>query len=138
MPISVHHLWPIAIAAPSLGPIAIAPGRAVAEPVTYDFTVTVSAGALEGQSFRGSFSYDDDAIEGVGTETLDSGDGLEVRMDFRGNDYRETDDVRYPDYPQLRFADGEIEQLDFWAEPTEPQVWWTLPGWTVELERRES
>lgn len=107
-----------------------------AAPVTYDFTVVVTQGSLAGNTFSGSFTYDDEMVEGVGTETLGVEDGLTVEMDFLGENYTETADTDYPEFPQLVFEAGEIQRLDFWIEPGQRAVWWGLPGWEIELSPR--
>ncbi len=108
-----------------------------AEPVTYDFTVVVTQGSLVGNTFNGSFTYDDAILNGMGTEAIQVSDGLKVNMNFFGQDYSETADINYPEFPQLIFEDGEIQQLDFWVEPGKRAVWWGLPGWEIELSPRE-
>ena len=108
-----------------------------AKPVTYDFTVVVNTGSLSGQSFDGSFTYDDELLTGQGTEEIDVKKGLSVNMNFLGKVYNETDDTGYPEYPKLMIQDGEIQTLDFWVEPIERIVWWGLPGWNVEFSRRD-
>lgn len=112
----------------------VSPG--FAEPVTYDYFVTVSQGPLAGNSFSGSFTYDDSILTGTGEETIGVEGGLTVHSTFFDFDYRETDDINYPNYPTLTFENGEIKRLDFWVEEGERIVWWDLPGWDVELSRR--
>ena len=107
-----------------------------AAPITYDFTVVVTEGSLAGNTFNGSFTYDDTMVEGVGTETLGVEDGLKVNMNFLGENYTETADIDYPQFPQLVFEAGEIQRLDFWIEPGKRAVWWGLPGWEIELSPR--
>ena len=107
-----------------------------AMPVTYDFTVVVTEGSLAGNTFKGSFSYDDEVLSGVGTEEIGIADGLTVNMTFFGQDYTETADRNYPAFPKLIFEDGKIQRLDFWIESGERQVWWGLPGWKIELSPR--
>ena len=108
-----------------------------AKPVTYDFTVVVNQGSLNGTSFDGSFTYDDELISGVGTEEIDVKKGLSVNMNFLGEKFSEADDTSYPEYPKLTIQDGEIQTLDFWVEPIKRIVWWGLPGWNVEFSRRD-
>ncbi|MGB3401468.1 MAG: hypothetical protein WBA77_02120 [Microcoleaceae cyanobacterium] len=107
-----------------------------AAPVTYDFTVVVTEGSLSGNTFSGSFSYDDAMIEGVGTETVGVEEGLKVNMNFLGEDYTETADIDYPKFPRVIFEAGEIQRLDYWIEPGERGIWWGLPGWEIELSPR--
>lgn len=123
----------IAIACVSL------PVEAIAGPVTYDFTVTVTEGKLAGISFGGSFTYDDDAVSERGMTAIAVEDGLTVDMTFFDRPFTAKDDIDYPEFPQLFFEDGEVQKLEFWVEPGEERgSWWDLPGWNVDLERRES
>ena len=109
---------------------------AEATPVTYDFTVVVTQGTLAGNTFSGSFTYDDADLKGVGKETIEVEDGLKVNMNFLGEDYTETADIDYPKFPQLIFEAGEIQRLDYWIEPGKRGIWWGLPGWEIELSPR--
>ena len=109
-----------------------------AKPITYDFTVEVSEGSLAGNTYQGSFSYDDEKLSGVGKEEIGVIDGLTVKMNFFGKDYTEEDDRDYPAFPKLVFEDGKVQQLDFWIESNERRVWWGTPGWEVELSPRSS
>ncbi|MEG4483960.1 hypothetical protein [Microcoleus sp. D2_18a_B4] len=107
--------------------------QAYAVPVTYDFTITVTKGGLAGNSFNGSFSYDDAKLKGKGVEELGITDGLTTCLNYLGRTYRETDDTSYPNFPTLRFEEGKITQLDFWIQPNQRVNWWNLPGWEVKL-----
>lgn len=107
--------------------------QAYAVPVTYDFTITVTKGGLAGNSFNGSFSYDDAKVKGKGVEKLGITEGLTTCLNYLGRTYRETDDTSYPNFPTLRFEDGKITQLDFWIQPNQRVNWWNLPGWEVKL-----
>lgn len=113
--------------------IGVQVSPAWAEIQTYDFTVNVTQGALAGQTYSGSFRFDDSSLIGSGDETLTVEDGLTVQMNFFGRDYTEIDDADYPAFPQLQFEDGEIHRLDFWIESGERVIWWDLPGWEVHL-----
>jgi hypothetical protein len=116
--------------------VAIELPQVQAAPVIYDFTVVVTQGSLAGNTFSGSFSYDDALLENVGTETLGVEEGLTVEMNFLGEDYTETADIDYPKFPQVIFEAGEIQRLDYWIEPGERGIWWGLPGWEIELSPR--
>lgn len=122
----------VAISTAILAAVAVAT-QAGAVPVTYDFTVTVTKGGLTGNSFNGSFSYDDAKLKGKGVEELGIADGLKTCMNYLGRTYHETDDTSYPTFPKLRFEDGNIVQLNFWIEPNRRVNWWKLPGWEVKL-----
>ncbi|MEG4517299.1 MULTISPECIES: hypothetical protein [unclassified Microcoleus] len=122
----------VAIATTLLSTVVTAT-QAYAVPVTYDFTITVTKGGLAGNSFNGSFSYDDAKLKGKGVEELGISDGLRACLNYLGRTYRETDDTSYPNFPTLRFEDGKIVQLNFWIQPNQRVNWWKLPGWEVKL-----
>ncbi|MEG4456109.1 hypothetical protein [Microcoleus sp. N9_A1] len=122
----------VAIATTLLSTVVTAT-QAYAVPVTYDFTITVSKGGLAGNSFNGSFTYDDAKLKGKGVEELGIDEGLMTCMNYLGRTYRETDDTSYPTFPKLRFEDGKIVQLNFWIQPNQRVNWWNLPGWEVKL-----
>jgi hypothetical protein len=66
---AVLNLYPkfsVAIATIALGATAIATSQAQSSIVTYDFTVNVTQGSLAGQSYSGTFSYDDSTLKGTG------------------------------------------------------------------------
>jgi hypothetical protein len=107
--------------------------QAYAVPVTYDFTITVTKGGLAGNSFNGSFSYDDAKLKGKGVEELGITEGLTTCLNYLGRTYRETDDTSYPTFPTLRFEEGKITQLNFWIQQNKRVNWWNLPGWEVKL-----
>ncbi len=108
---------------------------AQALPVTYDITITVTDGSLKGNTFTGSFTYDDEKLTYSGQESLSPKDGISATMNFLGKDYNATDDADYPDYPQLIFQDGAFERLEFWVESDTRGSWWDTPGWNIELSR---
>ena len=107
--------------------------QAYAVPVTYDFTVTVTKGRLAGNSFNGSFSYDDAKLKGTGVEELGIAEGLTTCINYLGRTYRETDDTSYPTFPTLTFEDGKIAKLNFWIQPNQRVNWWNSNGWEVKL-----
>ncbi|MEG4939971.1 hypothetical protein [Microcoleus sp. F4-D5] len=122
----------VAIATTLLSTVVTAT-QAYAVRVTYDFTITVTKGGLAGNTFNGSFSYDDAKLKGTGVEELGITDGLTTCLNYLGRTYRETDDTSYPNFPTLKFEDGKIAQLDFWIQPNQRVNWWKLPGWEVKL-----
>jgi len=122
----------VAIATTLLSTVVTAT-QAYAVPVTYDFTITVTKGGLAGNTFNGSFSYDDAKLKGKGVEELGITEGLTTCLNYLGRTYRETDDTSYPTFPTLRFEDGKITQLNFWIQPNQRVNWWNLPGWEVKL-----
>jgi hypothetical protein len=116
--------------------IVISPAQAI--PVTYDFTVNVNKGSLAGQSYSGTFSYDDAKVKGTDIEEVGVKQGLTVSMNYFGRTYRETDDSSYPTFPKLIFENGKLKQLDFWVQPQKRVVWWNAPGWQVKTSLRET
>jgi hypothetical protein len=122
----------VAIATTLLSTVVTAT-QACAVPVTYDYTITVTKGGLAGNSFNGSFTYDDANLKGKGVEELGIDEGLTTCINYLGRTYRETDDTSYPTFPKLRFEDGKIAQLNFWIQPNQRVNWWNLPGWEVKL-----
>ncbi|MGK7911136.1 MAG: hypothetical protein AB4050_06575 [Synechococcus sp.] len=128
-----RHFTVFALAAYALLPIA----PVQAAPVSYRFTVEVTEGSLAGNTFEGMFSFDDDAVSGEGEEVLQVEDGLSVSMTMLGETIIESQDVDYPDYPQLTLMNGDVERLEFWAESEERGSWWDLPGWEITVERLE-
>ena len=132
--VSVQAISKLSVAiATTLVSTVVTATQAYAVPVTYDFTVTVTQGGLAGNSFNGSFSYDDAKLKGKGVEELGIDEGLTTCMNYLGRTYRETDDTSYPTFPKLRFEDGKIVQLNFWIQPNQRVNWWNLPGWEVKL-----
>lgn len=144
------YLFPkfsVAIATVAFGAAAIlanakpstnAISQAQASIITYDFTVNVAQGSLAGQSYSGTFSYDDSTLKGTGVEKLGVDQGLKVCMNYFGRNYTEASDRDYPKFPTLVLENGEVKHLDFWVQPQKRVVWWNLPGWEVNLSRRQA
>lgn len=135
----MHNLIPkfsIVFAAVAFNNAVLTIGSAQASIVTYDFTVNVTQGALVGQSYKGTFSYDDATLKGTGIETLGVDQKLSVCMNYFGRNYTEVNDTSYPEFPKLMFKDGAITQLDFWIQPNQRLNWWNLPGWDINLSKR--
>ena len=122
----------------SLGLNMISPSLIWAKPVTYDFTVNVVKGSLEGNVYNGFFSYDDEELTGKGKETINAQKGLKVCMNFFNQMHSETKDVDYPEYPVLTLKEGKPEILDFWMESPQRSIWWNQNGWEVEISQREN
>lgn len=108
-----------------------------AKPVIYDFTVNVVEGSLKGRTFNGFFSYDDEQLTGEEMEIIGVKDGLKVCMNFMQQIQNETNDVDYPQFPQLTLKQGKPETLDFWVEPSYRRLWWNQNGWQVTLSPRQ-
>lgn len=126
----------IAFAAVALNNAVLTTSPAQASVVTYDFTVNVTQGPLAGQSYSGTFRYDDSTLEETGVETLGVNQELSVCMNYFGRNYTAVDDTSYPAFPKLIFEDGTITQLDFWIQPNQRVNWWNLPGWEINLSER--
>lgn len=64
------------------------PAQALSNP--FNFDVNVNSGALNGNTYSGSFSYDDATLTGSGSEsvTVDS-----LNFTFEGTPYTEADDI---------------------------------------------
>ena len=136
--LNLYPKFSVAIATIALGATAIATSQAQASIVTYDFTVNVTQGSLAGQSYSGTFSYDDSTLKRTGVEKLGVEQGLTVCMNYFGRNYTEASDRDYPRFPTLVFENGKINELDFWVQPQNRVVWWNLPGWEVNLSRRQA
>ena len=76
--------------------------------ITYDFTVTPDVGPLLGESYSGSFTFDDSALIGFDAEfiTVDS-----LSFSFLGVDYTEADGALGE--PEVAFFDGSFLGLEF-------------------------
>ncbi len=79
-------------------------------------------GPLTGTVGTGWFSYDSDLIMGVGEETIDPTDGLQVSFTIFGQTFTQMDDVGFDDYPLLTFEDGSPTILDFIVSEDGPNV----------------
>jgi hypothetical protein len=91
------------------------PGMAQSAPVTKTFFGTVLDGPFTGYTGTGSFIYDNNLIIN-GDETINPTDGLTVSFTFDGQDFDETNDRDYDDYPVLWFDNFEPIFLDYWIE----------------------
>ena len=58
-------------------------------------------------------------------------------MNFMQQIQNETNDVDYPQFPQLTLKQGKPETLDFWVEPSYRRLWWNQNGWQVTLSPRQ-
>ena len=94
---------------------AIEANRVQAVMVTYDFIVKVSSGCLAGKQFEGFFSYDHSLLTGIGSEEIDTKEGLSVNFEFLDVIYTEANDFDSPLYPRVLFEEGNLAGLDFEA-----------------------
>src|SRR4051794_1654014 len=93
--------------------LLVATGPAAAVPIIQGFEVTAANGPLVGQTFTGTFSYDNSLLTGSGTEYIDPTQGLTVSFTFGGITYTQVNDLNYPDYPLAAFVNGDLAHLDF-------------------------
>jgi hypothetical protein len=133
-PLAVCAKPAVCAAAIALGCLVTVPAQAAIQ--TYDITIDVTAGSLEGNRFTGRICYDDEFLTGMGIETVTPYLGLSTRINFLGQTYDQTDDTDYPEFPQLILQEGEIQRLEFWVESDQRGSWWETPGWTIELTRQ--
>ena len=106
---------------------AVAPGSAQAATITNNFRADVTTGSLAGQSFFGSFQYDDAALTDTSIQIIDPINGnqiinhsnglLDLSFDILGTTYTEESDAGFPDFPQLNFQNGSFQFLDFLVFP---------------------
>jgi hypothetical protein len=86
---------------------AIAPAQAAVQ--NYTFSGTIDAGSLLGESYAGSFSFDDAALTGAGAEWL-AVDSLS--MNFMGGNFTQ-DDAVAPSIAEVGYYDGAFLGLSF-------------------------
>lgn len=85
--------------------------------VTYNFTVKPTAGPLSGNTYLGSFSYDDSGLTGSGHQELHPIDGLlSVTFDFEGTTYVASDDGDFPFFPEVTLQDHALQGLSFFVD----------------------
>ncbi len=87
--------------------IALSSTSAVAATLTYDFDVAIDSGDLFGETFSGSFSFDDLSVTGSDEEfiAVDS-----LSFDYLGVEYTEADG-----FAEAVFFDGDFLGLEFAA-----------------------
>ncbi|MDJ0598374.1 MAG: PEP-CTERM sorting domain-containing protein [Crocosphaera sp.] len=75
--------------------------------ITYNFEVSIDSGSLAGETYTGSFIFDDSGLTGIGDEFLSVS---RISFDFDGVNYTETDDSFGP---EVLFFDGDFLGLSF-------------------------
>ncbi len=100
-------LLALATIATSLTTIAV--NQVNAATLTYDLEVNNLDGSLSGDSFTGSFSFDDDNLLGSGNEFISVND---LSFDFLGTTYTENDDNSVFG-AEASFFDGEFLGLSY-------------------------
>lgn len=92
--------------------------------ITYDFDVYLTSGPQTGNTYAGSFNYNNSTLTGTGLETVGVSQGLSVSFDYLGVTYTEADDLKlspFSDDPRRRvdpgplvsLSDGDLLGLDF-------------------------
>ena len=82
---------------------------------TKTFIGTIVDGPLQGQTGTGSFTYNEDLVVDA-YETLYPAQGLTVSFTFMGQDFNETNDIDFDDYPILEFDNFNPDVLDYMLE----------------------
>ncbi|MEM9164006.1 MAG: PEP-CTERM sorting domain-containing protein [Cyanobacteria bacterium P01_F01_bin.4] len=107
----------------ALGTAAVAASPAQAATYRFQATLTESlflTGAPEidlepnPDFYRGTFSFDDASLTGVGFESLGADANLEVSLEEDPRVDQEID-PRFPEFPTVNFQDGELLGLDWFA-----------------------
>ncbi len=80
--------------------------------VTKTFVGTILNGSLTGTQGTGSFSYEDDLVI-EGDEALDPNSSLTVMFSFDGQDFNESNDIDFDEFPVLTFFNFEAESLNY-------------------------
>ena len=87
--------------------------RCYAAPVTVLLDAEVIFGDFAGETATASIVFDDALISGVGDESINAADGLEVEFIAFGQMFTEVDDIDFADKPSLEFLDGVIIAFDW-------------------------
>jgi hypothetical protein len=98
----------LSLAVPQVNP-------AKAATVTYNLAGTIETGSLTGQTFSGTFSYDNSLLRGSGFEFLDVS---QVNLSFLGSTFTAAD---ADSDPTVEFADGIFLGLNFSASSFTPE-----------------
>jgi hypothetical protein len=92
----------------------LAPNSVLAALVSYNFSGGVTSGSLVGETFNGSFSFDDAGFVGSGDEAFNV---ASLSMFFAGETFTETDGSVAP---QVFFFDGELLGIEYQVFVTNP------------------
>jgi hypothetical protein len=93
----------------ALGAAALALVTTSAEAATFTFEV-FDVENLPGQTFSGSFNFDESLLTGVGEEIIS---GIDLEFSFLGKTFTEEDDVEFPSFPLALFF--EFLRVIFWV-----------------------
>jgi hypothetical protein len=86
--------------------------------VNYNLAGTIQNGSLVGETFSGTFSYDNSPLTDSGFETLGVS---QVSLNFFGLTFTADDDDSYPDYPTVEFSNGSFLGLNFTVSSFTPE-----------------
>ena len=80
--------------------------------VASDFTILVRTGSLAGNTYTGSFQYDDSTLTGVGFESITALSGLfQFEFEWMGQVFREDSNPGYAS--RAEFVDGEFSGVTY-------------------------
>lgn len=91
---------------------------AQAATVTYNLAGTIGTGLLKGETFSGTFSYDDSPLTGSSFKTLEVS---QLSLSFLRSTFTAADDDSYPDGPKVEFSDGNFLGLNFTVSSFTPE-----------------
>jgi hypothetical protein len=91
---------------------------ASAAPVTESLGVEIVFGPATGETGTIAVFYDTDDITGSGLESLGSSD-FSLELMLFGQTFTEANDVDFPGFPELGFADGVIVFIDYIISETD-------------------
>jgi hypothetical protein len=79
-----------------------------------NFEATLNTGVNTGQTFNGSFSYDETLVNSSGLSTLFPNNGLlSANFSYLGTDYTEVNDISFPNGPIANFSNGDFTAFEF-------------------------
>lgn len=90
---------------PALAVFLLATTPAAADVIDFEFTVDITSGALVGETFAGSFSYEGADVAGIGDEFVEL---LSLEFGFQGFDFGLSDAIA-----EAVFFDGEFLGLSY-------------------------
>ncbi|MGA7932936.1 MAG: PEP-CTERM sorting domain-containing protein [Kovacikia sp.] len=87
--------------------------------ITYDFTVNITSGTYSGNSYKGTFSYDNSSLTGTGLESVSPTQGnLGIRFNFLHTSYTQQQDRDATlDFPRVYFQNGTLLGLSYLVVP---------------------
>jgi hypothetical protein len=91
---------------------------AQAATVNYNLAGKIENGLLTGETFSGTFSYDNSPLTGSIFETLEVS---QLSLSFLGSTFTAADDDSYPDNPTVEFSNGSFLGLNFSVSSFTPE-----------------